>query len=829
MTAPEHGLVPEAEKGLNELVDALVAARLKCQPVFVVAGAGLSAPMIPTMDGICARALEVFRKYPTDLLLKDLQTESAILDLFKADPDPILRKSPVWRDEVVPPLLELEASAKPGPQHEALAALLEANLIRGVVTPNWDRLLEQAGGNGRQRRLVLRDATSLREWCLRPEAPPAIIKLHGDIYQFNCSNNHFFDGSSSIQAGRSCPRCGLDLHRSMILPDSARRHSREMIELLGGPENGGEPESENWSAPVRSAGVVVVVGLSGSYDEHLFSLIESASQKGAAIANLRRHPRKLFGDSTIQIPAEASVAIPMLRERWEAKLGVLQKDVELPESTVHFVDREERSDALFGRIRITREEAEILAHPSFARLRHISQLGRKQRFYPSANHSRYEHAVASMHIADRLYLGVVDWLREERRTNPTLLAGYHPTRQERELVRLAALFHDFGHVWFSHLGEDILKKVVAESPTGNVVSELILKDSGQHEGLTRLFLEGDETEDSKGRRLRDIVESKLNEVSGQLGIGFEDFYSLIAGRSRLRGINHLIASSLDSDKLEYLIRDGTRTGKGAGLAINVDAVAAGLKITEFGQLAIRFDAMHVVDRVVAERYLMFEAVYHDDRVRVLEASLREVVADYLHERMSSWSQADALETLRKREPVFAAEVNAYASDAASIGTTPRRYQHWQAVLALVAGENDFPPLEQWLLRAGSRFQKLPADEARKGVTESISGLRRDLESLFRRRYHHKAVFAMDQFEAHIGSSELPIAGDLRLYAPSEMSPLVAGLQDYRLVPIRLAVLYYEDQVAGGCGEEIAAILHKRSQEFEIITHHPPSFSKEGSS
>ncbi len=78
--------------------------------------------------------------------------------------------------------------------------------------------------------------------------------------------------------------------------------------------------------------------------------------------------------------------------------------------------------------------------PEMNRLRRIRQLGLAHYVYPSATHTRFEHSIGVMSLAGK----VMDVL------------GSFCTPREKELVQLAALFHDSGHVAFSHLMDYIL-------------------------------------------------------------------------------------------------------------------------------------------------------------------------------------------------------------------------------------------------------------------------------------------------------------------------------------------------------------------------------------
>ena len=81
----------------------------------------------------------------------------------------------------------------------------------------------------------------------------------------------------------------------------------------------------------------------------------------------------------------------------------------------------------------------FLDQPEFQRLRRIKQLGNVHRVYPSAVHTRFEHSIGVMHLA-----GVVAvQLKIDHRT--------------AELIKLAGLYHDIGHMPYSHLFDKVLK------------------------------------------------------------------------------------------------------------------------------------------------------------------------------------------------------------------------------------------------------------------------------------------------------------------------------------------------------------------------------------
>jgi len=102
----------------------------------------------------------------------------------------------------------------------------------------------------------------------------------------------------------------------------------------------------------------------------------------------------------------------------------------------------EITDPIHKHIRFTKVEHDILDNQMFQRLRRIRQLAGAHLIYPSAQHSRFEHSLGTMHIAGY--------------AAETLLSkGYLESEEEIQELRLAALLHDIGHGPFSHLFEEV--------------------------------------------------------------------------------------------------------------------------------------------------------------------------------------------------------------------------------------------------------------------------------------------------------------------------------------------------------------------------------------
>ena len=86
---------------------------------------------------------------------------------------------------------------------------------------------------------------------------------------------------------------------------------------------------------------------------------------------------------------------------------------------------------------------DVIEHPWFQRLRRIKQLGLTDYTYPSAQHTRFQHALGAMHLMGQ----AVVVLRAK---------GIDITDDEAQGANLAILLHDIGHGPFSHTLEQTI-------------------------------------------------------------------------------------------------------------------------------------------------------------------------------------------------------------------------------------------------------------------------------------------------------------------------------------------------------------------------------------
>jgi len=103
------------------------------------------------------------------------------------------------------------------------------------------------------------------------------------------------------------------------------------------------------------------------------------------------------------------------------------------------------------------EEIAIVDHPSFQRLRRVRQLGMAHMVFPGATHTRFEHCVGAVHVAQLIISNINHNFRKSQAGEPvgewTPDGVDYPTAR---FIRLGALLHDIGHLPFGHTLEDEL-------------------------------------------------------------------------------------------------------------------------------------------------------------------------------------------------------------------------------------------------------------------------------------------------------------------------------------------------------------------------------------
>ena len=214
---------------------------------------------------------------------------------------------------------------------------------------------------------------------------------------------------------------------------------------------------------------------------------------------------------------------------------------------------------------------DVMEHPWFQRLRRIKQLGLTHYVYPSAHHTRFQHALGSMH----LMLQAIKTLRSR---------GADISTEEADGAALAIFLHDIGHGPFSHTLE---RSIVPGCP---------------HEELSSLF-----------------VKAFNDQFNGQLSLALDIF----TGTYPRKFLHQLVSSQLDMDRLDYLSRDSFFTGVAEG-TINTDRIIHVMTLNK-DELEVEPKGIHSIEKFLIARRLMYWQVYLHKAVLAADQMLMSVL------------------------------------------------------------------------------------------------------------------------------------------------------------------------------------------------------------
>jgi len=277
-------------------------------------------------------------------------------------------------------------------------------------------------------------------------------------------------------------------------------------------------------------------------------------------------------------------------------------------------------DPVHGDIVLNDLEVAIIDTPDFQRLREMKQLGTTHLVYPGANHTRFEHSLGTLSMAQLMMDKINSNPREIRRT--TIV-----DKRTVLLTRACALLHDFVNVPFGHTLEvegalfdpdwrDKSRATILLSPTrkggvGEIIVSLVGEDF-----------------------LNDIIEILSATDDEELaGKG----YPLIAN-IKYPYIADIVGNTVCADLLDYLRRDIYYTGIRDAyderfltylFIENKGEYKGRLAIALWKKGRMRRDVLSELLKLLRLRYSMAERVYFHRTKIAASAMLIRAVDDFL--------------------------------------------------------------------------------------------------------------------------------------------------------------------------------------------------------
>ena len=225
-------------------------------------------------------------------------------------------------------------------------------------------------------------------------------------------------------------------------------------------------------------------------------------------------------------------------------------------------------DSVHDHITIDGLALDLLDTSPVQRLRHIKQLGTVSLVYPSANHTRFEHSIGVYHLACE----VTNHLEI-----PSEIANH---------IRAAAMLHDIGHSPYSHNIEPLLNHRIGF----------------EHENIEEL-----------------LTSTPLCSVLETHNIDPNMIANLIIGKGQY---GQIISSSIDVDRMDYLVRDAHHTGVPYGAIDHGRLVRELTFIDDELVLSASGGNVQAAESLLLARTLMGPTVYNHHVARISKSILR---------------------------------------------------------------------------------------------------------------------------------------------------------------------------------------------------------------
>ncbi|QLC50959.1 HD domain-containing protein [Methanolobus zinderi] len=265
-------------------------------------------------------------------------------------------------------------------------------------------------------------------------------------------------------------------------------------------------------------------------------------------------------------------------------------------------------DPIHGYIELDELTLSLIDSPPLQRLRRISQLGLSNLVYPGANHTRFEHSLGVMHLANILTSGI-----------DTV------SRDEKQELKVAALLHDIGHAPFSHVTEGLVKHYTRQG----------------HEDIKEIM---------KRTEIADILDSH--------GINLSKVENHIQGKT---DFGKILNSEIDVDKMDYLVRDSHYTGVAFGLVDHMRLINE-MQFYE-NNLVVTEGGVKAAESLLVSRFLMHPSVYYHHVSRIAETMFTRAVDDLIQQGVLEPSELRRMDDSRTFEMIR--NNGGYAAELAS--------------------------------------------------------------------------------------------------------------------------------------------------------------------
>ena len=322
------------------------------------------------------------------------------------------------------------------------------------------------------------------------------------------------------------------------------------------------------------------------------------------------------------------------------------------------------NDTVHGLIELTNYEKRILGTAGFNRLHDVYQNSTVYLTFPSNRTKRFEHSLGTMKLASDMFISaiknsdsdtlhaffeiyseaidqiVLNNLKEEPELRGNKLSkpnqSIHglqkpafntplklliPTNVNEnyhacfivllEAIRIAALLHDIGHPPYSHIVESALKNVYQESLQDSLFRSAYCKKFNNY------FSENKQLHEEMGLEislsiLRDVIPDKdspiqINDAEKQFRLIVRECVSCIYKNIiPFNFLHHIIAGTLDADRLDFVTRDPMASGFNNG-TIDYSRIISNMRVVVEKELPDMVDNLDPLSNIQTKRLQQWDS------------------------------------------------------------------------------------------------------------------------------------------------------------------------------------------------------------------------------
>jgi HD superfamily phosphohydrolase len=300
-------------------------------------------------------------------------------------------------------------------------------------------------------------------------------------------------------------------------------------------------------------------------------------------------------------------------------------------------------DFVWGTVELSKLEICLIDSPIIQRLRYINQLGFASYVYCNADYSRFAHTIGVLEAAGRIAKVITNEIELKfniKDKNKSSDANF----DMEEIVRLGAIFHDAGHLFFSHVSEnffsknELFSKKMKNSAALGFLNEHIYIDASFHEMLSVMIVNSDEVLRFFKLTFKYAKISKITEDEHYDTL-IDYISSLIVGSAidkKILPYSTIIKGEIDADRMDYLSRDSATTK--VPLAVDIARLIKKITVVElknynpcklwddpspdtrqYISMAIKYSAQRLIGQISMARSILYQNIYFHHKKLTAEA------------------------------------------------------------------------------------------------------------------------------------------------------------------------------------------------------------------